>query len=128
MISIDVECSFSLFSLVVSPPITTTRVVLSFSNGQTSWLINHYVIFSFVSHLCKILLTSIWTCLFYFWRQNLIKHCFLFSNLVRNVEYKCTLKNLNLKVTIIKFDSLALRKLLQLMHLHHMFPSRVTFL
>ena len=50
------------------------------------------------------------------------------------LRYKCRYistyikKNQNLKVTIIKSDLLALRKLLQLMHLHHMFPSRVTFL
>ena len=31
----EVECSFSLFSLVVSPPSTMIRVELSFSRGQT---------------------------------------------------------------------------------------------
>ena len=32
----DCECSFSLFSLVVSPPSTMISVLLSFSRGQTS--------------------------------------------------------------------------------------------
>ena len=36
IISIEVECSFSLFSLVVSPPSSMMRVVLSFSSGHTS--------------------------------------------------------------------------------------------
>ena len=36
IISTEVECSFSLFSLVVSPPRTTISVLLSFSSGQTS--------------------------------------------------------------------------------------------
>ena len=31
----EVECSFSLFSLVVSPPSTMISVELSFSRGQT---------------------------------------------------------------------------------------------
>ena len=36
-ISTEVECSFSRLSLVVSPPISTTSVELSFSRGQTSY-------------------------------------------------------------------------------------------
>ncbi len=50
MISTEVECSFSLFSLVVSPPMTTTRVELSFSKGHTFYRINninnHFLVFS----------------------------------------------------------------------------------
>ena len=43
-ISIEVECSFSLFSLVVSPPSTMIRVELSFSRGQTWRQMGHSLI------------------------------------------------------------------------------------
>jgi hypothetical protein len=53
MISTEVECSFSLFSLVVSPPMTTTRVELSFSSGHTFYRINniknHFLVFHQIS-------------------------------------------------------------------------------
>ena len=77
----------------------------------------------FFVHVCRNQLLNL------HWSLESVGHTGSVKNMeLVEVKHQGTLICQNLKIAMIKFDSLALRKLQQLMHLHHMFPFQVTFL